>query len=63
MVSPFDEIYQKQLINVISQVSTTDFILEINKTPNDIKNEIIQRRSELTKKVKSEATRLIIQNY
>ena len=31
--------------------------LEINKTPNDIKNEIIQRRSELTKKVKSEATR------
>ena len=57
MVSPFDEIYQKQLINVISQVSTTDFILEINKTPNDIKNEIIQRRSELTKKVKSEATR------
>ena len=43
MVSPFDEIYQKQLINIISQVSTTDFILEINKTPNDIKNEIIQK--------------------
>ncbi len=57
MVSPFDEIYQKQMITVISQVSTTNFILEINKTPNDIKNEIIQRRSELTKKVKSEATR------
>ena len=45
MVTPFDEIYQKQLINVISRVSTTDFILEI-ETPNDIQNEIIQRRQK-----------------
>ena len=57
MAAPFDENYQEQMNFVISQVSTTDFILEINKTPIDIKNQIIQRRNVLSEKVKTEAER------
>jgi len=46
--------YQNQMIHAIDKVAIVNFVLEIKRTPEDIKQGIISRRNELTSIVKHE---------